>query len=207
MKKVCLVILGVAFTLVLNAQVRYGVKAGGTLSNVFMSIEGQKESGNMKIGVQAGGLLEYSFSESFALQPELLYVLNGTSDKEEGVEMTMSFHNIQLPINLKYKIGADNLKFYATAGPYLGYIAAGRAKASTSANGVNASASMDIFATPLKEELQLKRFDFGVGVGLGVEISKMLIGVGYQFGLANLTGATGASLKTGTFNLSIGYFF
>ena len=203
MKKSFLLILSVAFTLGLNAQIRYGVKAGGTLSNVFITEDGISESGNMKIGVQAGGLLEYSFSESFALQPELLYVLNGTSEKDGGANYTLSFHNIQLPINLKLKFGAENLKFYATAGPYLGFLAG--ATTSSSVGGIRGT--VNLFAEEFRDFLKIRRLDFGIGAGFGVEVSKISVGVGYQFGLANLTSVDNTSLKVGTFNLSVGYFF
>ena len=203
MKKSFLLILSVAFTLGLNAQIRYGVKVGGTLSNVVSTIGERSESGNIKIGVQAGGMLEYSFNELFALQPELQYVLNGSSKKGEIIDAALTFHNIQLPINLKVKFGVENLKFYATAGPYLGLLAA--AKTTTTLGGI--SGTFDMFDKDFRDFYKLRRMDFGIGVGLGVELSKIAVGVGYQFGLANLQGVDNTSMKVGTFNLSLGYFF
>jgi opacity protein-like surface antigen len=59
----------------------------------------------------------------------------------------------------------------------------------------------------------LKRFDFGLGAGLGIELSsRYTIGVGYQYGLANLSNygksdGYSETIKSGIFNLSIGYLF
>jgi hypothetical protein len=194
-----------------NAQIRYGVKLGGTLSSLTMKNDGVKvDLFKPGVGLKFGGVLEYSFSNSLALQPELLYVFNNAGTKDiEGVEETFginpkwAYQSIQLPINLKYKMGIENLKFYVTAGPYLGYIVSAKMKAKIS----GLSTSIDLFNEDVSEGLQLRHFDFGLGVGFGVEISKIAVGVGYQYGIANLTSADQGSLKLGTFNLSAGYFF
>ena len=212
MKKILLSVFCVALTVGVNAQVRFGAKVGGTLSNLTAKYDGKAENAfKAGLGFHVGGVLEYSFSESFALQPELLFLLNNVKPKEvdselEGASAKFSFSSIQLPVNFKYKFGVENLKFYATAGPYFGYIAS--AKAKVKAGGF--SASFDLFEKIDEDNefgLGLKHLDLGLGVGFGVEISKITVGVGYQYGLANLTSAKDQSLKARTFNLSIGYFF
>jgi opacity protein-like surface antigen len=197
MKKVLLIILGIALTYGVNAQLRYGIKLGGTLSNLSMKAEGKSENSDPKIGIQAGGILEYSFSPSFSLQPELLYVNNGGKFEND---LSFNMHNLQLPVNVKYKMGTDKLKFYVTAGPYLGYIVAARLKVG--------SVSVNAFDESVNNEMKLKHFDFGLGAGLGIEIAeRYIVGAGYKYGLANLTKAEGVTVKTGTFNLSVGYLF
>jgi hypothetical protein len=77
------------------------------------------------------------------------------------------------------KVGTDNLKFYATAGPYFGYIVAAKMKI--------VPVSVDLFDEELEDAVPLKRLDYGIGAGLGIEIStKYIVGVGYKYGLANL---------------------
>ncbi|MDR2466347.1 MAG: PorT family protein [Prevotellaceae bacterium] len=196
-----------AFTLGLNAQLRFGAKIGGAVSSLSTkNWEGEKEDRyKARLGFLLGGMMEYSFTESFALQPELLYVLNGAKEKEGGDGGRISLHNIQLPVNLKYKFGVEGLKFYATAGPYFSLIAGAKVK--------EGDKTRDLF----KEDGGIiKRMDFGLGVGFGVEIKKIAIGAGYSFGLSNLykkssnsedNGEDKNSMKTGTFALSVGYFF
>jgi hypothetical protein len=206
MKKVLLVIIAASFAFGVNAQVRFGLKAGGTLSSITSKYDGVKDDvWKAGIGFQLGGILEYSFSESFALQPELLYVLHNIKIKDnveefDGVNTRTELQSIQLPVNLKYKMGTENLKFYVTAGPYLGYLVSAKQKVTT--DGVNVAVDLFEFS-----ETKMKHFDFGLGVGFGVEITKFAVGVGYQYGIANLTGLDNASSKLGTFNLSLGYFF
>ncbi|MDR2467088.1 MAG: PorT family protein [Prevotellaceae bacterium] len=198
MKKCLLIVCGLAFTLGLNAQLRFGAKVGGTMSSMFLK-EGNVtiDAAKARLGFLLGGMMEYSFTESFALQPELLYVLNGAKFKalEGTLESTTSLHNIQLPVNLKYKMGVEGLKFYVTAGPSLSFIAGAKQKSN--------NISVDLF----EGDEGLKRIDFGLGVGLGVEISKIAIGLNYNYGLSNIAKGSNSTTRTGTFALSVGYFF
>jgi opacity protein-like surface antigen len=205
MKKIILIVLGIVLTYgVSNAQVRFGVKASGTLSKITY----EEEKTGLKFGFEIGGLLEYSFSESLALQPELLFVNNGGKDKgeEEGISgtLTTTLNQLQVPIYLKYKVGSESLKFYGAVGPYFGYIFSAKEKGTLSIEGVNIGGTTDLF-----EEETLKHFDFGIGAGLGLEISnKYLVGVGYKYGIANLYPKDfDATYKVGTFNLSVGFLF
>ncbi|MDR0726211.1 MAG: PorT family protein [Prevotellaceae bacterium] len=203
MRKIFLLLFCVLLAVGVNAQIRYGVKAGGTFSNISEKYNGEKISEfKLGVGFNLGGVLEYSFSESFALQPELLYVMNNIKPKEEeeGVSSRMELQFIQLPINLKYKMGTENLKFYVTAGPYVGYAVSAKLKAES--EGI--SGAVDLFEW---DEFKAKHLNFGIGAGLGIEVSKFTVGVGYQHGLANLTGVDQVSIKLGSFNLSVGYFF
>jgi opacity protein-like surface antigen len=202
MKKLLFIILGMVLAYGLTAQVRYGVKIGGTLSSLYGEYDGESDNSDPKIGIKAGAFLEYSFSPSLALQPELLYVNNGGKDKYEdeyeSATEKINLHQLQLPVNLKYKMGADNLKFYVAAGPYLGYIIAARLKWS------DEDESENLYG----EDSNLSHFDFGVGAGVGVEISnKYIIGADYKYGISNLIKEGDATFKTRTFNLSVGYLF
>ncbi|MDR2954228.1 MAG: PorT family protein [Prevotella sp.] len=54
---------------------------------------------------------------------------------------------------------------------------------------------------------KLKRFDFGVGLGAGAEFGKIGVGLGYDFGLANISDESGFSIKTQNAYLTLGYKF
>jgi hypothetical protein len=212
MRKVFLVIIAVLFAFGVNAQIRFGAKIGGTLSSLTTKYDGVKEDAfKAGIGFNVGGVLEYSFTESFALQPELLYVMHNIKPKYDIEDFNMKIQSIQIPVNLKYKFGTESVKFYATAGPYLGYIVSAKLKGEML--GIEVSADlykMDGLTEDDFEDfdLGLKHLDFGVGAGFGVEIlSKFTVGVGYQYGLSNLTKIDQVSVKSGAFNLSVGYFF
>ena len=193
MKKLLLIVLALSFALSISAQgVRFGVKAGGNLSNITLKDDGTKVDGlKARFGFHFGGVMEYSFSPEFALQPELLLMFNGADVEEGNVKVAMKFTQIQVPINLKYTVGTEAMKFFVTAGPYLGYSLSGK------------FGDDDIFG----DNSNYKRLDFGIGAGIGIEVSKITFGANYQYGIANLTKANKMTSKMGTFLFSVGYFF
>jgi len=206
MKKLFLIaLLGLSVTVVSAQGVRFGAKAGGNLSTMTSKYDGTKEDGNKaRFGFHLGGVMEYSFSPEFAFQPELLLMFNGTNFKSDeemgmGVDPFIKLTQLQIPLNLKYKMGTDNLKFFVTAGPYLGYALSGRVGAKV----LGISVDEDLFG----DDSSFKRFDFGAGVGLGIEAGKMTFGANYQYGLANLSDVDKSTVKMGTFLFSVGYFF
>lgn len=210
MKRFTLVLLGVILTIGVNAQVnniRWGVKVGGNLSQMTTKIDGDKLDGaKNRFGFHAGGMMEYSFSPSFAIQPELLFSMNSTGQEYDITEdVTQKTHidiwQIQVPINLKYKLGDDALGYFVTAGPYFGIGLSGKLKG----DGMGSRNIYD--EDEMGTDLNLKRFDIGIGVGLGVEIKKIMVGASYQFGLMNLSNANKVKSRVGTFQLSVGYFF
>lgn len=204
MKKTVFLLAALCVFTLVNAQdspVRFGAKGGVNLSNInFGDIDANSKMG---FGFHLGGVMEYSFSESLALQPALLFMQNGgkLSDSDESV--TYRFNQIQLPVNLKYKFGSDELKMFVTAGPYLGYM--------LSANMKMDGVSIDLLDKDLwnSEDMDpMKRLDCGIGFGVGVELNQNInIGLGYQLGLNNLDPNKDSKLKIGTIQLSVGYFF
>jgi hypothetical protein len=196
MKKVLLVVLGIVLAYGVNAQLRFGVKAAGTLSQIIGVREDITVS-DPKFGFEIGGLLEYSFSESLSLQPGLLFVNSGGANFE--LEYTISLNQVQLPVYLKYKVGGESVKFYGSAGPYLGYIFSAKEK-DYDGESYNLFDEDDV-------EYPMKHFDFGVGLDLGLEFAnRFTVGAGYKFGIANLASGDGTASVT-TLNMSVGFLF
>ena len=221
MKKIVLVLFGVLFLTVANAQIRWGVKAGGNLSKITDKLDGDKIDGaKARLGFHLGGMMEYSFNPSFALQPELLFSVNGGKTEFEGIldipgmgdvdfkgDEISTIYQIQIPVNLKYVMGTDDMKFFVTAGPYFGIGLSAKGKLKGLANYKDLT-SIGIEQTGVNLcDNRVKRFDFGIGARIGIEIKKIMIGAGYQFGITNLSDIDKTSSRLGTFQLSVGYFF
>jgi len=87
-------------------EVSFGVKAGGNYSTLSGDVEGM----SYLPGFHAGGFAEIKLGEKFALQPELLFSLEGgkSSFKFESPEISMSSEEkvtlgyINLPVMAKY---------------------------------------------------------------------------------------------------------
>ena len=210
MKKFLFIALALVFAIGANAQPRWGVKGGANISKYIWKVGDSKvDDLDARIGGLAGIMMEYSFVPSFSIQPELMYRYNSTRIKNNesltpGKDANLHFHQLQLPVNLKYKLGTDDLKFFVAAGAYASYIMAGKAK------GVygEESGSIDLYGDgAFAKALDLKHFDWGAGFGIGFEVKRAIITVDYQLGLMNLSGVNNVKFRNNSLALTLGYFF
>ncbi len=96
----------------MNAQAKFGVKAGYALSNISISGAEEGEKFDAKHTFYVGAVAEYKFTESLALQGEVVYAPLGAkkSIKEEYdkyyVEATSKINlgTLLVPVSLKYYV-------------------------------------------------------------------------------------------------------
>jgi len=206
MKKLFLitVILCLATTFT-NAQVRFGVKAGANFSNLYVSKHKEginADQYNGRFSYHFGGVMEYSVSRMFSIQPELLYMNQGANLKKENSfgmkDGHITLNSLQLPVNLKASFDLGNKKLFVYGGPYISYNIYAKAK------GKIDGKTHDVEL--LSKNSELKRFDYGFGIGVGMEINKFTLTLGNQIGHQDINKGNG-KMKTGSLTLSAGYFF
>lgn len=115
---------------------------------------------------------------------------------------------LELPIMAAARFAvSDNMNIVVSAGPYLAYGIGGKYKNEVSASYQGETESVteksDIFG---KDGLDAKRFDFGLGVGVALEINKFFVGLNGEFGLTKLTDGDNAPKNT-NFSIGVGYKF
>jgi len=172
-------------TLLISANVfsqssRIGVKAGLNMSN--MTVEGNNDQ-NLKFGLNAGLLGKFMLTETFALQPELLYSSKGFKNNfDESLfadgEAKFNLNYIDIPVKLVYYL-ADDFSFQF--GPYVGYLLG--ANVSTDAE------VLDFYNIDSVDELDRDRFntfDYGLTGGLEFELRPLIVGFNYNLGLAKV---------------------
>ncbi len=190
--KTSLIAIALLLGISANAQEKpltFGVKAGMNLSN--FSGDGDSDS---KIGFNAGVTVDYALSSDLYLLSGLELTTKGAkaeySESESGVSVkykaTATPMYLQLPVHLGYKLTVtEGTKIVFHAGPYIAYGIGGKTKTKASANAlsidINHEDKEDFFG-----DEGAKRFDFGVGLGAGVEFGKIGVGLGYDFGLTKL---------------------
>jgi hypothetical protein len=196
MKKIIITIAIASFALASQAQFTFGVRGGFNLTNFSeKNWEGKKMDGDdkskFKPGFQIGVVGDYAISENFAIQPALVFATQGATykEKEDGIEAktNINLNYIQLPINAQLKFGFENMKVMVQAGPYLGYGLGGKMKVWVDGKKVDIDddhAKIEMGGDEKKH--WLKAFDFGVGVGAGLELGSIQIALAYQLGLMNI---------------------
>ncbi|HKK11101.1 MAG TPA: porin family protein, partial [Bacteroidales bacterium] len=142
-----------------NSQ--FGFKGGLNLSN--MTVEGNDDS-NLKAGFHAGVFNKIGITESFSIQPELLYSSKGfkLNYDESAIadgETQFNLNYIDLPVKLVFNLSRD---FEFQFGPYFSYLAG--------ANVDTDAEVLEFFNIDSTDELDRENFNaFEVGLtgGLG----------------------------------------
>lgn len=161
----------IAFILTIGlAQAQHsniGIKGG---LNAYTVRTGTNTFENTKLGFNLGLLGHFHLSDQFAVQPEVLYSLQGTKYEFLGSEVNLNLNYINVPVLFQYMF---NHGFRIHLGPQVGFLASAKAKTS--------SASTDV-------KDQYKTLDFGVTAGLSLIDPKTNFGVDvrYNLGLTNI---------------------
>ena len=155
----------------------FGIVAGGTLANI------SNHDGAQRLGFQGGLYWEWKFSEKFSTMPNLLYAERGAAGKNGLSSIKLSY--LTLPVVLKYNISE---KFAVAAGiAWDGLVA------------VNADGyTRDDF----------REDDWRIPIAFGYGLTRnLMIGIGYNFGLTDITKNDDAILHNNWGSISLAYLF
>ena len=200
-----------------QAQFTFGARAGFNLTTSSGKVDGKKVEGDMKPkykpGFQIGVVGEYAFSDNFAIQPGILFATQGHKVNwsqtfpmgKMEIKGTVNINYLQVPVNAQYKLDLGGNALLLQAGPYFGFALSGKSKSETTFNGETEKTDFDIeFGS---KEDQTSPLDFGLGLGVGLQLNAIQIGLGYKLGLANLSNFDDASINNRGFALTATYFF
>ncbi len=190
--KTSLIAIALLLGISANAQEKpltFGVKAGMNISN--FSGDGDSDS---KFGFNAGVTVDYALSSDLYLLSGLELTTKGAKDEVSATvsgiyaktKFTATPMYLQLPVHVGYKLTVtEATKIVFHAGPYIAYGIGGKVKTEVSTNASGKDVSDENKEDFFGDE-GAKRFDFGVGLGAGVEFGKIGVGLGYDFGLTKL---------------------
>jgi len=132
-----------------------------------------------------------------------MYLNHGANLKDDNSfsmkDGYVMLNSLQVPINVKASFKTGNSKIFVYAGPYLSYNMYGKVKGKV--DGVKVDEKL------FSNGSNMKRFDYGIGLGIGVEFKKFIIALGNQYGLQDISGSNKGNMKAGNISLSAGYFF
>ena len=180
MKKTVLVILCIiAFSGAKAQQVKFGVKAGLNVA----TIHGENLNTDSKLGLHVGGLVELKLSDSFSIQPEVLYSQMGTENDANQLKIDY----ISLPVMAKYYI-VDG--FSLELGPQISFLVDDVVK-------TNDGGSLDP---------DIENYDLSANLGLGYQFKQgLFVQTRYNLGLTAIQ--ENPDIKNGSFQISVGYQF
>ncbi len=170
------------FAVTANAQIKFGVK-GALNFNDTKNIKFDE-----KTGWQAGIMARFNLPiVGIGVQPELLYThksAKGYNDETNDSE-TVNSSYLQVPVNAIWTFGLGKIGGFITGGPYFSY-------------------AVDF---DKKLEDALDKFDWGLGLGAGLDIGKIHAGVRYDWGLQDISKNGEEEIKNKAFSIFLGFFF
>ena len=203
-----------------NANSQVYIQGGLNLANISNSNSGSVNKNNMLLTYNAGLLVRSNSSGVIAVESGLL--LDGRGAKVEGssgsanYKVTFNPLYLEIPVNLILRVPlTTSTNIFINGGPYVAMGIAGKSKFEGQLGNISGSQTENIKFTstdPTADDQaysKLKRFDYGLNIGAGVDLNKFLLKVNYGYGLAKIN-----SMQTNndendkdkyrTFSISIG---
>ncbi len=196
----------IAFALITTAtfstKAQVYIQGGLNLANISKTNDGQTEKNNILPTFNAGIMGRFGLSPMFDLESGLL--VTGKGSKAEtyfngGNDYVKSkFHPIyiEVPLNAVVKIPLEkDVDLFFNAGPYVAIGIAGKSTSETKIGPLLSTSSSDIkfsnddpFTSQQDDAAynKLKRFDFGLNAGGGIEFKHFLLKANFGLGLSKI---------------------
>ncbi len=144
-----------------------------------------------KAGFNLGLLCHIHLTKQWAIQPEIVYSLQGATNNTGNLETRINLDYINIPVLFQYMF--DN-GFRLQAGPQLGFL-------------VNAKSKTGSLSTDIKDNLNTADFRLTVGAGYVHTPSGFGVDARYNFGLSNINDNSNDKLFNRGFQLGVFYLF
>ncbi len=202
MKKLLALAVFAGFFTTVKSQVY--VQGGVNFANISTSKSGATQNSNMLTTFNAGIMARSNSTEPIALEAGLLLSGKGaksntyltSSSDDNYVKTTFNPLYLELPVNFILRLPLESKNnIFINAGPYVAMGIAGKSKMETKILGTVTKSSSDIEfnnddpSTTQQEDAsynKLKRFDYGINVGAGFDIGKVIIKANYGLGMAKI---------------------
>ena len=209
-------LFGILFVLSMSAhtsaQPVYGFKGGFNFANMLVIDDYNNEASNckMNLGFNAGVTAEFPINEIFSIETGLFLSERGykTVIKENDYRNTLKFtlFYLDIPLTVKRYLDMSGRKLYGLLGPYFGTGIYALAKDILRSEG---NYEKDTQKIKWGSDGDIKRYDFGLSFGAGVEIEVFHFELMYNLGLVNISNNVedGEKMNHRTLALSAGYWF
>ena len=221
MKKLVQLLFVTLFTFsFLNSYAQsFGFKGGLNLSKMLIADDDETYSDEFDIqpGFHVGPIVELPVNEMISIESGLLLNTKGFRGEDSetfGDDMyeyktVANILYVDIPVTAKARFDVGGMKVFGNFGPYVGVALSGKAENESTFNGETEKDTYDFEIGSDEEEDDIRRLDFGLLIGAGVEINSIQIGVSYGYGLANVSAyrEDGNEIKNRVIGVSLGYMF
>ena len=197
----------------------FGLKGGLNLATMLMKDDDDTYSDDFKMnpGFHAGVTAEFPLAKIISLETSVLLSTKGFNYYETinftgepiQIEEKLNLLYLDLPLTVKSTFDIGGARIYGAFGPYIGIGLNGKRKVQVTSNGETITDEADLEWKSDFDGYSLKRLDYGLTMGVGVEVKSFQLGVSYGLGLANIStyNTNGLKLNNRVLGGSIGYIF
>ena len=195
----CLILCG---KLVSAQNTKIGITGGANVSTLYFNPDDYIEDG--RLGYQGGIVVDQLLGSLFAFHTGAQFITKGAGNQNES-NLKLSY--VQVPLNLRLRVGVDRTNFFFLAGPYVAI--AVDAKNEFKSGFLNAE--QDVRIGTSKDD-EIKPFDIGLNLGLGAELGgRVIVSLKYDLGITNLNPDNGgifqdSEYRNATFSLNLGLY-
>ncbi len=213
------------FCLAITAHAQIYLQGGLNLANITRTNDGQTEKNKVLTSFNAGIMGRWGLSKELDIEAGLLFTGQGSKAEtyfnggSNYVKSRFNPYYIQAPLNAVVKLPVTkNTNLFFHAGPYIAVGVGGRSKwesrigpvVSTSSSSIKFS-NDDPFTSEQDDAAydKLKRFDYGLNAGAGLDLEFIILKLNYGLGLARINSTEGNNAssdknKYRTISLSVG---
>jgi hypothetical protein len=166
-----------------------GLKGGLNFANLTGDDSGDPDS---KLGFAFGGFYSHPITETFFIQPELLFTMKGAKEEYMGYDFTYNLNYIELPILAKMCFPMETFMPNVFVGPALAF-------------NMAATVEVDDESDDIED---VKGMDFGLVFGAGADIGKFTVDGRFTMGLTTIFDVEGdPDVKNSVMSILFGYKF
>lgn len=202
MKKLLIITMLAGIFTKTKAQVY--VQGGVNLANITQTKSGQTQDNNLLTTFNVGILSRFNLSQPIDLESGLLFEGRGSkansyfgsTNDDNYVKTKFNPLYLEVPLNVVVRIPLQKkMNIFFNAGPYAAMGIAGKSTTDSKIVGATTSSSSNIkfsnddpFTSQQDDAAydKIKRFDFGLNFGGGLDLGKVLLKVNYGFGLTKI---------------------
>jgi hypothetical protein len=187
MKKLFCIVAAIIILSTAKAQeTHFGVKAGVNIASAEVE---DGDDLNSKVGLHIGGLAHIHISQHFALQPELVFSMQG-GKAEDNDDVKLKLNYINIPVLAQYMI---NDGFRLQTGPQLGFL-------------VGAESKVGDVEVDQKDNYSTIDFSWTFGAGY-LFPSGFGVDARYNHGISNISDVSGFEVRNRVFQFGVFYQF
>lgn len=192
-----------------NAQ-SIAIKGGVNVASVSFrtTLGGSNDDIKYNVGFHIGSLIDFKLSDMFSIETGIQLTTKGyksilVSDHYSASNNFYVFYS-EIPLSIKYQHELNNgYKIYTSIGGYGSLVMFGLEFYKNNFNG-DTYRSRDFYDF---SEMGIKRLDYGLTFGVGIEMNSMVIGTSFDLGLVDIIDSDNYTIKNRVLKFSIGYRF